>query len=78
MKGKVIPSQVNSIQILSLHFFHILYFMDFFISIESRRIWVEGGDSFGAGNFATWAYNSVNIGSDRIKNDKIGWPCPSS
>jgi hypothetical protein len=33
----IYASQVNSIQILSLHFFHVLYFMDFFISIVSRR-----------------------------------------
>jgi hypothetical protein len=55
------PSQVSSNQILSY------YFMDFFILIESLRIWVEGGDPSGEGNFCT-----VKIGSDRLKHDKIG------
>jgi hypothetical protein len=45
----------SSNQILSLHFFYILFFMDFLILIESRRIWVDGGGSSGVGNFCTWA-----------------------
>ena len=58
----------------------LFYFpSDIFLNdLESRRIWVEGGDPSGAGNFYLPPYNTAKMLTSCLKLVKIGYPCPSS